>query len=81
MRIRMQRRIRIFNEMPPACTEVLTRHFLVQFLGEEGVGAGALKAEYFGELLKEMDRRLFEGSSSCRVPKKSFQGGPSHDFA
>ncbi len=33
----------------------------VEFMGEEGVDAGALRLEFFKCLLKEVDARLFQG--------------------
>lgn len=59
----------------------LKQRLTITFIGEEGVDAGALRGEFFGELLKELDKRLFEGSEDHRVPKKSFHGGISHAIA
>lgn len=39
----------------------LRRELRIEFDGEEGVDAGALRAEFFQILIKEMDEKLFEG--------------------
>ena len=43
----------------------------IEFEGEEGVDAGALKLEFFECLLQEMDEQLFEGDPTRRVPKRN----------
>ena len=42
----------------------------IEFEGEEGVDASALKLEVFECLLQEMDEQLFEGEPTRRVPKR-----------
>lgn len=54
----------------------LHRNLVVCFEGEDGVDAGAIKAEFFNCLIEEMDKRFFEGRLHSRVPKKSW--GNSH---
>jgi hypothetical protein len=38
----------------------LHRNLVITFENEEGVDAGAIKAEFFNSLIEEMDRRFFE---------------------
>lgn len=39
------------------------RHELpIEFIGEEGIDAGALRCEFFEQVLKELDQKLFEGN-------------------
>lgn len=42
----------------------------IEFDGEEGVDAGALRREFFQGLMKEMNDKLFEGALTRRVPKR-----------
>ena len=48
----------------------LAMNFVVEFTGEEGIDAGALKGDFFKHILKEVDDGLFEGSIFNRIPKK-----------
>lgn len=48
----------------------LQYEFRVEFDGEEGIDAGALRAEFFQHLLKLVNHNWFEGNSFRRVPKK-----------
>ena len=71
----------IFYKQAMVNPDMLRKNLTIDFVGEEGVDAGALKAEFFDILIKEMDRRLFEGNPEKRIPKKSWQGGPGHKLA
>jgi len=42
----------------------------IGFEGEEGIDTGALRAEFFQNLMKLVNDNWFEGNSSCHVPKK-----------
>ena len=35
---------------------------------ENAVDAGALRLEFFGDLMRELNMNLFEGKEDCRVP-------------
>ena len=59
--------------------EKLGKNLVVDFVGEEGVDCGAIRSEFFTALLKEMNRRLFEGQTFRRIPKKSW--GSNHIIA
>ena len=50
--------------------EQLRKELRIEFEGEEGVDAGALRNEFFEVLLREMNELLFEGRESSRLPKK-----------
>lgn len=54
----------------------LKRNLSISFDGEDGLDAGPIKAEFFSCLLQEMDKRLFEGKSVRRIPRKSW--GSNH---
>lgn len=45
---------------------------LVEFEGEEGVDAGALRSTFFELLIREVDQHLFEGDEKRRIPKKDW---------
>ena len=47
----------------------LRRSLHIEFEGEEGIDAGALKAEFFSTVLKSLNEELFEGDHARRVPK------------
>ena len=44
----------------------LKQRLSIGFDGEEGIDAGALRVEFFCEVLQEMNKRLFEGDE-CHV--------------
>ena len=50
--------------------EELGRNLVVVLEEEEGIHAGALRGYFFEQLMKEVNKRLFEGSIFQRVPKK-----------
>ena len=50
--------------------EQLRREFRIEFEGEEGADAGALRNEFVEILLREMNELLFEGSENSCLPKK-----------
>ena len=50
----------------------LTQEFVVEFVGEEGIDAGALRNDFFEHLLREIDERLFEGNTFRKIPKKDW---------
>ncbi len=52
-------------------TACLTREFHVEFVGE-GVDGGALKNDFFEQLLKEVNEKLFEGDMCRRVPRRDW---------
>ena len=52
------------------CPDRLLKEFVVEFTGEEGIDGGALRCEFFENLLRKMDDELFEGDQFRRVPKK-----------
>ena len=49
-------------------TEKLWQPLAIIFQEEEGLDAGALKTEFFELLLKEIQKRLFEGRDESKVP-------------
>ncbi|PFX24444.1 hypothetical protein AWC38_SpisGene10962 [Stylophora pistillata] len=59
----------------------LKQRLSIGFDGEEGIDAGALRVEFFCEVLQEMNKRLFEGDECHRVPKKTFHGGTNYAIA
>ena len=58
--------------------ERLRHELCIEFIGEEGIDAGALRCEFFEQVLKELDQKLFEGNPQRRVPKKD--EGLEHTF-
>ena len=48
----------------------LHKLLVIQFVGEAGADAGALRKEFFEDALKEARVRLFEGEDDCMVPRK-----------
>ena len=44
----------------------------VEFVGEEGSDAGALKITFFEMMIREMNNELFEGKDDRRIPKKDW---------
>ena len=52
----------------------LSQEFAVEFVGEEGIDAGALRNDLFEHLLKEIhgDEWIFEGNTFRRIPKKDW---------
>ena len=52
--------------------EKLRKQLVIQFseTGEIGADSGALRKEFFEDVLKEVNNRLFEGNKVSRVPKK-----------
>ena len=55
--------------------EKLKKELLISFKGEDGLDGGALKVEFFTLLLKEVQRRLFEGKEPNMVPIKDSTKG------
>lgn len=49
--------------------ELLKKDLLVEFSGEEGADAGALKFEFFEKMLQEMNDHWFEGCDCRRIPR------------
>ena len=47
---------------------LLLKDLIIVFKGEEDLGAGAMKVEYFELLLTEIQQRLFEGTESSKLP-------------
>ena len=52
-------------------SKVLKR-LVIQFEGEMGTDAGALRKEFIEDALKEADARLFEGDNTSRMSKKDY---------
>ena len=50
----------------------LTKPVNVEFVGEEGVDAGAIRLSYFEMLMGELNSRFFEGQECNRIPKKDW---------
>ena len=50
----------------------LRRELVVDFVGEVGVDAGALKKEFYEAVIVQANQRLFEGEEDRRVPKKDW---------
>lgn len=48
----------------------LRREVRIEFDGEEGIDAGALRNEFFELLLRQINDQLFEGRDNSRLPKK-----------
>ena len=44
----------------------------VEFMGEEGSDAGALKITFFEMMIREINGELFEGKEDRRIPKKDW---------
>ena len=53
------------------CPERLFYELRIEFDGEEGVDAGALRQQFFQCLMKEMNDKLFEGALTQRIPKRN----------
>ena len=45
-------------------------NLVVEFVGEEGVDAGAIRGDFFEQLMVEIDNQLFEGDHFRRILKK-----------
>ena len=56
-------------------SDILRNNLTVSFNGEDGLDAGAIKAEFFEMLLKEIQQRLFEGSEWSMLPVKDSSKG------
>lgn len=50
----------------------LLQDFHVEFEGEEGIDAGALKLDFFELMLQEINYQLFTGLPTRRIPKKDW---------
>ena len=50
----------------------LRKRLFIVFEGEEGIDAGALKAEFFDGVVKAINDELFEGVDSRRIPKSDW---------
>ncbi len=61
--------------------ERLARDFHVEFEGEEGVDGGALKNDFFEQLLKLVNDKLFEGDMYRRIPKRDWSLEHSMEIA
>ena len=61
-----------FYKGTKAKPQKLKRDFVVEFAGEVGVDSGALKREFFEAVISQANKRLFEGESNRRVPKKDW---------
>ena len=48
---------------------IMQRPIMVQFSGEEGVDAGALRNDFFEEALRQGNKHFFEGEDTRRVPR------------
>lgn len=48
---------------------VYEKNLCIEFEGEEGIDAGALKAEFLGTVMKSLNEELFEGDCFRRLPK------------
>ncbi len=44
----------------------------MEYVGEVGVDSGALRKEFFEAVIIEANKRMFEGESDRRVPKKDW---------
>lgn len=44
----------------------------MEYVGKVGVDSGALRKEFFEAVIIEANKRLFEGESDRRVPKKDW---------
>ena len=54
---------------------LLLKDLIIVFKGEEDLGAGAMKVEYFELLLTEIQQRLFEGTESSKLPVRDSTNG------
>ena len=61
--------------------ERLSYDLHIEFQGEEGIDAGALKCEFFECLMKEVNERLFEGEITRRLPKRDNGVERNHEIA
>lgn len=52
--------------------EELTKALSVEFVGEEGIDAGAIRLSFFELLLAEVNSHLFEGGDCRRIPKRDW---------
>lgn len=52
----------------------MTSHeqLVVEFEGEKGVDAGALRSTFCELLIREVDQHLFEGDEKRHIPKKDW---------
>lgn len=48
---------------------ILKKSVIVEFSGEEGVDAGALRNDFYEEALRQADIKFFEGQPGRRVPR------------
>ena len=69
-RSNMYSRATHFYKSAKASPQKLAKNFVVEFTGEEGIDAGALKGDFFEHIMREVDSRLFEGDSFNRFPIK-----------
>ena len=65
----------IFYKKALTYSDILRNNLTIAFKGEDGLDAGAIKAEFFELLLKEIQQRLFEGSEWSLLPVKDSSKG------
>ena len=65
----------IFYKKALTNSDILRNNLTIAFKGEDGLDAGAIKAEFFEMLLKEIQQRLFEGSEWSMLPVKDSSKG------
>ena len=65
----------IFYKKALTNSDKLRNNLTISFKGEDGLDAGAIRAEFFEMLLKEIQQRLFEGSEWSLLPVKDSSKG------
>ena len=48
---------------------MLNKSLIIEFSGEDGVDAGALRNDFFEEVLRQADGKFFEGQEKRRIPR------------
>lgn len=67
--------IHVFYKKALTNSDILRNNLTIAFKGEDGLDAGAIKAEFFEMLLKEIQQQLFEGSDWSMLPVKDSSKG------
>ena len=59
----------IFNKKASTNSDILRKNLTIFFKGQDGLDAGAAKADSFEILLQELQQRLFKGSEWSMLPE------------
>ena len=60
---------RVFYKRAVLSPSLLKQGLMIEFSGEEGADAGALRLEFFEKVLQEVNENWFEGSEERRIPR------------